>query len=335
MRFPGWLLSFVVVLFVHSHAAAEPWATSDPKSAGWSVQGLGAVEGASKALNPTAFLIVQNGKVVASWGDVSARINVASVRKSLLSALYGIAVSQGRIDLSKDMASLSIDDKAPGLTDTEKTATVRDLLMARSGIYHPAAHETKAIKRKRPERGSHAPGSFWFYNNWDFNALGTIYRQLTGEDIFKSFETRIARPLGMEDFSASDGRYATEASSEHPAYPFRLSARDAARFGQLYLNGGTWAGKQIVPGAWVTESTTAYSWTKRGRQGYGYMWWVLPPEQWGPGAAYAAGFGGQIIAYVPARKLVVVQMVDLKQNPKGIKTSDFIKLLKQIATAAP
>ncbi len=48
-----------------------------------------------------------------------------------------------------------------------------------------------------------------------------------------------------------------------------------------------------------------------------------------------AGFGGQIIAYVPARKLVVVQMVGLKQTPKGIRTSDFLKLLKQITDAAP
>ncbi|MFE0015944.1 serine hydrolase domain-containing protein [Mesorhizobium sp. NPDC059054] len=330
-----WMLAFVIALFLHGHAAAEPWPTADPKAAGWSMPKLAAVEEASKALKPAAFLIVQDGKAIASWGDVTAKINVASVRKSLLSALYGIAVSKGRIDLSKSLASLGIDDKAPALTDTEKTATVRDLLMARSGIYHPAAHETKAIKRKRPERGSHAPGSFWFYNNWDFNALGTIYRQLTGEDIFQSFGTRIARPLGMEDFSPADGRYATEAASEHPAYPFRLSARDAARFGQLYLNGGSWAGKQIVPAAWVKESTTAYSWTKRGRQGYGYMWWVLSPEEWGPNAAYAAGFGGQVIAYVPSKKLVVVQMVDLKQTPEGIKTSDFLKLLKQIAAAAP
>ncbi|WP_234843725.1 serine hydrolase [Sinorhizobium meliloti] len=68
-------------------------------------------------------------------------------------------------------------------------------------IYHATAYETGDIKRKRPARGSHAPGSFWFYNNWDFNALGTIYRQQTGEDIFQSFEKKIARPLDM------DGRF--------------------------------------------------------------------------------------------------------------------------------
>jgi CubicO group peptidase (beta-lactamase class C family) len=280
-------------------------------------------------------MIVQDGRVIASWGDASHKVNVASVRKSLLSALYGIAVGEGRINLSSSLADLRIDDNAPRLTATEKTATVRDLLMARSGIYHPAAHETADIKRKRPERGSHPPGSSWFYNNWDFNVLGTIYRQETGEDIFQSFERRIAQPIGMDDFSVSDGRYALEKLSEHPAYPFRLSARDAARFGQLFLNGGRWGDKQLIPASWVRESTTPYSWAKRIRQGYGYMWWTLPADTWGPDAFYASGYGGQIIAVVPSKRLVVVQTVDLKHNPKGIRTSAFIDLLREIVAASP
>ncbi|MFK4260049.1 serine hydrolase domain-containing protein, partial [Agrobacterium tumefaciens] len=195
--------------------------------------------------------------------------------------------------------------------------------------------ETADIKRKRPARGSHPPGSFWFYNNWDFNALGTIYRQQTGEDIFASFEKRIARPIGMEDFSLKDGSYALEKLSRHPAYPIRLSARDAARFGQLFLNDGKWGTKQIIPASWIRESTTAYSWAKRIRQGYGYMWWTLPEDTWGPHAYYASGYGGQIIAIVPSKRLVVVQTVDLNQNPTGVRTSAFIELLKRIALASP
>lgn len=328
------LLFFVAVLTAGS-AGAKPWETVDPARAGWSVDGLEAARQYSSTLKPTAVMVVQDGKVVASWGDAERKVGVASVRKSLLSALYGIAVSEGRIEISKTLAELGIDDKAPSLTPTEKTATVRDLLMARSGIYHPAAYETRSMTSKRPARGSHAPSTFWFYNNWDFNALGTIYRQQTREDIFESFERKIARPIGMEDFSAKDGRYVTEESSEHPAYPFRLSARDAARFGQLFLNGGRWGDTQIVPEAWVRESTTAYSSAARVRQGYGYMWWILPEDVWGPNAFYAAGFGGQIIAVIPAKRLVVAQTVDLAGNPQGIRTSHFIKMLKQIAAAAP
>lgn len=316
-------------------ASAQAWEDIDPATAGWSTKRLEAAEQRSRSLKPTALMIVQDGRAIARWGDTSHKVNVASVRKSLLSALYGIAVAQRRINLSASLADLGVDDNPPRLTEEEKTATVRDLLMSRSGIYHPAAHETADIKRKRPQRGSHPPGSFWFYNNWDFNALGTIYRQQTGEDIFQSFEARIAAPVGMEDFSAKDGRYALETLSEHPAYPFRLSARDAARFGQLFLNGGVWGNKQVIPASWIRESTTAYSWAKRIRQGYGYMWWTLPEDIWGRNAFYASGYGGQIIAVVPSKRLVVVQTVDLNQNSKGIRTSAFIDLLKEIALASP
>lgn len=326
-------LLFISLLTVGA-ACAQTWEDADPAVAGWSVDRLEAARQQSAALKPTALMIVQDGRVIARWGDTSHKVNVASVRKSLLSALYGIAVTEGRIDLSASLAELGIDDNPPRLTDEEKSATVRDLLTSRSGIYHPAAHETADIKRKRPKRGSHPPGSFWFYNNWDFNALGTIYRQQTGEDIFQSFERRIAAPIGMEDFSVKDGRYALEKLSEHPAYPFRLSARDAARFGQLFLNDGVWGNTQIVPASWVRASTTTYSPAQRIRQGYGYLWWTLPEDMWGKNAFYASGYGGQIIAIVPAKRLVVVQTVDLSQNPKGIRTSAFIDLLKEIASAS-
>ena len=319
--------AFLLVLgiLLAGTAHGQTWEDIDPIAAGWSAERLDAARLQSKTLRTTALMIVQDGKVVARWGDTSRKVNMASVRKSLLSALYGSAIAEGRVKLSSRLSDLGIDDNSPSLTAEEKTATVRDLLMSRSGIYHPAAHETADIKRKRPTRGSHAPGTFWFYNNWDFNALGTIYRQQTGEDIFGSFEKRIARPIGMEDFSVRDGRYASEKLSQHPAYPIRLSARDAARFGQLFLNDGKWGTKQIIPTSWIRESTTAYSWAKRIRQGYGYMWWTLPEETWGPNAFYASGYGGQIIAVVPSKRLVVVQTVDLNQNPKGVRTSAFYR----------
>jgi len=74
------------------------------------------------------------------------------------------------------------------------------------------------MKAARPRRHSHPPGTFYYYNNWDFNALGTIFRQRTGLDIFEAFERRIARPLDMADFEASDGWYADGTESIHPYY---------------------------------------------------------------------------------------------------------------------
>ncbi|HEY6256516.1 MAG TPA: serine hydrolase, partial [Xanthobacteraceae bacterium] len=311
------VIAIVATLGLASNAGAEPlehWQSAEP-AAGLSAEAVRAVHDFGTAFRPTAVMFVRDGQVIASFGDVSRKVNMQSVRKSLLSALYGIAVAQGRIGLTSTLADLAIDDNPPRLTDAEKQATVRDLLMARSGIYHIAAYETPDMGAKRPERGSHAPGTFWYYNNWDFNALGTIYRKLTSEDIFESFAQRIARPIGMEDFSARDGRYVTEPQSIHQAYPFSLSARDAARFGLLFLNGGQWRGRQIIPAAWIKESTTTYSpQTDRSDRGYGYLWWTLQSAEWGADAIMASGDGGQKIAVIPSRRLVVVENVDPREN---------------------
>ena len=137
------------------------------------------------------------------WGDLALKSSVASVRKSVLSVLYGIYLSEGRISLNATLEELDIDD-VECLTPRERQATVADLLKARSGVYHPSVYDTA---RDRPPRGAHAPGSFWFYNNWDFNVLGTIFERQTGETIFDALASRIAIPLQMQDFLREDGHY--------------------------------------------------------------------------------------------------------------------------------
>lgn len=195
---------------------AQPWQSVDPASDGWSVDGLKAAQDYATTLRPTAVMVVQDGKGDRQLGDVSREVTVASVRKSLLSALYGIAVSQSRIDLRSTLADLGIDDKPPALTGAENGPRCAICSWRGLASTHPAAYETGDMRRNRPERGSHVPGTFWFYDNWDFNALGTIYGQQTGEDIFQSFAQRIAQPIGMQDFSARDGTYVSEHHANHP-----------------------------------------------------------------------------------------------------------------------
>jgi CubicO group peptidase (beta-lactamase class C family) len=237
------------------------------------------------------------------------------MRKSLMSALYGVYAAEGKIDLNATLGELGIDDKTP-LTDVEKTATVKDLLSARSGVYIEAAGEAHSMKATRPARGSHAPGAFWYYNNWDFNALGTIFDQLSGEkNIYTAFDKRIAGPTGMQDYVPEELHYAYEPYSRHPYYGFRLSARDAARFGLLFLRNGRWGDKQVVPADWVRESTAAHS-NIGPQSGYGYMWWLgegegaFPNVDEGPGSYYASGANGQEIIVMPSRNLVVVHLAD-------------------------
>jgi CubicO group peptidase (beta-lactamase class C family) len=252
-------------------------------------------------------MIVQSGRVVDQWGDVARKIQVRSVRKSFLSALYGIHVAEGHIDLAKTLEELGIDDNAPALTAIEKQASILDLLRSRSGIYHAAVRETPRMAAARPPRWTQLPGSFWYYNNWDFNVLGTIFEKLTGASIFEEFERRIARPIGMQDYTAADGIYQEGPGSIHRQYMFSMSARDMARFGYLYLRNGRWGGQQIVPAAWVRRSTFPYSTTTEDIAnpftGYGLLWWTC---DWG---FSALGQAGHFIAVIPSKDLVVVHRV--------------------------
>jgi CubicO group peptidase (beta-lactamase class C family) len=210
-------------------------------------------------------IVASDGVTDFAWGDTHRPVNVRSVRKSLVSALYGIAVSEGRLDLDSTLADVGIDDKQPGLTAHEKTATLRNLLEARSGVYHEAAYEALSAKAKRPPRGSHLPGEHWYYNNWDFNALGVIYETVTGEDLYEGFAARIARPIGMADFSPSRCERVFERCSDFPAHTFSISAFDLARFGLVFLNHGAWAGRQVVPAGWIEETKTRNSSTQKKR----------------------------------------------------------------------
>ena len=207
----------------------KEWDHVSAAQSGWSDAALADAQAWSQKINSTAVMVVHHGSVVAEWGDTAARTELASVRKSLLSALICIAVSEHKISLDKTLGELGIDDNPPSLTDTEKKATVRMLLQARSGVYHPALYETAAMARKRPARGSHDPGTFWYYNNWDFNVLGTIYEHATGTGIYDALDRLIAQPIGMQDYRPQDGVYFPGPASSHRAYPLRMSARDLAR----------------------------------------------------------------------------------------------------------
>jgi CubicO group peptidase (beta-lactamase class C family) len=238
-----------------------------------------------------------------------------SIRKPFLGALYGSYVAEGVIDITATLKELNIDDIPPSLTAAEKQATIRDLLMSRSGVYHDAAGEHQTMIDARPERGSHPPGTFFYYNNWDFNALGTIFERVTGKKIFEAFSEDIAERIGMEDFTPQDCTYVFERSgSEHPAYFFRMSSRDLARFGLLYQNYGRWEGEQVVPEEWIRESTAVYPVENSGGDPYGYLWRIIPEEAGLGHGYYHTGLGVHLLAVLPDRKLVLVHRVDTDRD---------------------
>jgi len=318
----------------------ETWQkATTPEDLGWSSEKLAAARAHSERIGSAAVMIVDDGIVVDAWGDTTRKFACHSMRKSLLSALMGIHVDEGHIDLSKTLEELGIDDTEPALTAVEKQATVADLIQARSGIYHVALGEAASMKENRPELHSHAPGTFWYYNNWDFNALGTIFEQETGTRIFEEFDRRIARNMQMEDFQVSDGCYETGPDSIHPVYSFRMSTRDLARFGLLFLRDGRWRDQQIIPADWVRESTATHS-EIGPDSGYGYMWWtgvgggLFPNVRVKEHSFFASGYRGQRVIVLPYRNLVIVHRVDTDSSSADVGNREIGSLLWLILDAA-
>jgi CubicO group peptidase (beta-lactamase class C family) len=294
--------------------------------------GLGDIEQQLRRLDVTAARVHHAGRTIIQVGDASYPVHIHSMRKSIMSALFGQAYDRGQIHLDATLGELGIDD-TPSLTDQEKSARIQDLLAARSGVYLPT---DDGGTLGRPPRGSHPPGTFWCYNNWDFNVLGNIYERITGRSLFLAFEHDLARPLGMIDWDMyQHGSYQYRAdilggTPRYPNYTFRLSARDIGRLGQLYLNNGLWNGRQLLSPEWIAHSTGPLSRTNHqaGLLGmYGYCWWVAgPSDELGhigiADSSYSAiGFGGNFLTILPDLDTVVTVVTDTATSLAGSSAS--------------
>lgn len=278
----------------------DEWRQADPSRYGWDEGALERARSAFEATQGAAVMVVHRGRLIASWGTVEERYTAQSVRKALLNSLVGQLVDDGRLRVDQTLLDLDIDDSEPALTESERRATLHDLLMSRSGIFHSAlyevggwARERGALREAEAAAGNdlYPAGAYWIYNNWDFNTLGTIVERAAGEEIGPLFARRVAAPIGMQDFRAQDVEYTTSDhpaeqrfgnASDHRAYVFDISTRDLARYGLLYLNCGKWRGRQVIPRDWVWESLSGRD-TRDGRGpdeqetgfgDYGYLWQI-------------------------------------------------------------
>lgn len=296
-------------------------------------------------------LILVDGAVIFEWGNTKEKHLVHSIRKALLNSLYGIKIEEGIIDTTQNLLSLGIDDIPNPLTENEKQARIADLLKSRSGVYHHAAAVSEGMLRGMPQRGSYQANEVYYYNNWDFNVLGAILEEKTGESIYKLFENRIAKPLGMLDFKGdftsvnmdddeaqipqTDGFYSFEKSkSKYPAYHFRLSARDLALYGLLYLNKGKWKGKQLISEEWIEKSTTPYSlYNEKYGLAYGMLWNVLTETETRKSRSfYHTGVGIHMLGIYPASKLVLVHRVNTETDYQFHK-GNFYEMIRLVWAA--
>jgi hypothetical protein len=305
------------------------WEHVTPESAGFSSARLEVLSAWLKTHPTTAMMAVYKGKIVFEYGDTSRVTKIASVRKSVLDMLFAAEGKNIKEDISNaTVVQLGLQDKVP-FVHPEELANFEQLISSRSGIYIPNGNTGQDATT--PKRGSEYPGTHFFYNNWDFDALGTAFEKLTHKDIFDALRDDLAVPIGMQDFDRASQKKNFAPESVHPEYAMYLSTRDMARLGVLMLSSGNWGGKQLLDPnflAWSTTLVTPFADINPTglravgmptRWGYGRLWWVWDAPLYpgntlvGPyqGSYSAMGSGGQFITVFPMMDLVVVHKVDI------------------------
>lgn len=310
------------------------WERVAPEVAGFNSAKFEVLRAWLKTEPTSAMMVIANGKLIFSYGDTSHVSKIASVRKSILSMLIGSYVLSGRIDMGQTVKQLGLNDTIP-FTPIEERATLEQLMAARSGIYRDPP--TDELTRLQPPRGSVYPGTYFYYNNWEFDAAGAAFEKISGLDIYDALQKDLAAPLGMQDFHRELQRKIPAPNSRFPEYAMYLSTRDMARLGLLMFNYGVWNGKQVIDPNWIRYSTSIITpWEEmeppilrlKGspeRWGFGLGWWVWDAavfpgginESPFQGAYEARGTGGQYITVIPSRGVVLVHKTDIDADPNA------------------
>ena len=324
------------------------WEKVRPETEGYSSPKFEALRVWLKTQQTTALHISVHGRTIFEYGDVARATKVASVRKSILAMLYGNYVAQGKVNLNQAVEDLELGD-VKAFLPLEKKATLLHLLQARSGIFLPTANQN--LSAWLPKRGSHEPGTWYQYQNWDFNAAGSAFQKLTGKSVFTALEEDLALPIGMQDFDPKLQRLNDEMPvSKHPEYAMYLSTRDTARVGLLMIAHGNWNGKQLIPKDWASRITTLVTpprdlhpvtlgalKSRIGNWGYGLLWWVWDApngdEITGPyqGAYSAVGSNGQYITVLPSMDMVFAHKVDFDNDgSRQISPGEYHTILQMV-----
>jgi CubicO group peptidase (beta-lactamase class C family) len=279
-----------------------------------------------------AFLVIQDDAILyEKYFGGAARDSIVtsfSVAKSFVSALVGIAIGEGKIASVGD----PITKYLPELAERDPRFSqirIEDLLRMSSGIryqefpfltgddaktyYYP--HLRRLALQQTEVVGE--PGAAFLYNNYHPLLLGLILERATGVPVAEYLQERIWKPLGME-YPGSWSLDSTETGFPKMESGINARAIDFARFGRLYLNGGSWEGRQIVPAEWVAESTRMEPVADRGSYypgefdlasaelRYGYMWWGICRAE-GDCDFAAEGNLGQMIHVSPRSGLIMVK----------------------------
>lgn len=300
----------------------DGWQVSTPDAQGFSRADLqrnleGLLTGGSGGID--GIVIVRNDRLVAeAYFNGFARDtqhDMRSVTKSFTASLAGLAIDQGLFTLDDKLSQYVSRFEDFGNNDERKrNIRVANVLNMQSGLNCDDGIESSPGNESNMYRHDDwikyilgvpmqsEPGTFTSYCSGAVTVLGSIIASRSGQKLEDFAQSHLLGPLNMGSVRWLHSPLGvTNASSA-----IQLRPRDAAKFGNLFVNGGRWNGVQVVPQAWVERS--AQNLTAMHGEGYGWLWWksffyVRGAVQ--PGM-YASGNGGNLILVVPSERLVVV-----------------------------
>ena len=302
------------------------WPTASPESQGFDSRLLaGLIDRVRERQLPLHRLVViRRGQLILDatlYPDAPDRPHdEASVTKSITSLLIGIAIDQGYIDSVHQPVTDLLPATAQGRADTRHAAiTVEHLLTMTSGLdcgFEPGERELAAMRRSDdwaafalslPMRAT--PGSTYAYCSCNNHLLSAILSARTRMSALAFAQMYLFGPLEI-----SAARWPADGKGRsHGWGDLHLRPQDLAKIGELFRNGGLWKGRRIVSEAWIRESVSPRVKVREG-VGYGYSWWINTTRT--PHIYEAEGRGGQRLAVVPDKDLVIVF------NGGGVNTDD-------------
>ncbi|MDH3733100.1 MAG: beta-lactamase family protein [Gemmatimonadota bacterium] len=332
---------------------SAPWVEATPAQVGMNAAVVNAAVGAASAIPRfRSLLVVKDGRLVVEeyFGGRTRQSlhDVRSVTKSIVGTLAALAVEEGHISSLDDRIE---DYLAPGVAtlDIEQgLITVRHLLTMTSGFqwdesggigdYGLWIRSDDHIETLLDRPIVNPPGSGFVYNSAAVHLLGVLIEEAVGETLGAFANRALFAPLGIDDvqWEPLTRGYVNGGSG------IDLTARDLARFGQLYLQEGVSGTTRLLPESWVGSATSPqFGWRSSygalDRYTYGYLWWVSESET--ERAYLAWGYGGQFVYVVPSLNLVVVATTDWKLlsaegGPASLEQSVLGVLIEGIHRAA-
>ncbi len=244
--------------------------------------------------------------------------NIASISKSMLSALVGIALERGYVASADDRIADYLPHYFRDIGDAGKLSlTLRDLLTMRHGLAWIEGESERALNRSEDWIAdilslpmTQEPGAQFQYSTGVSHLLSAVLTEATGMSVCEFAQRYLFAPLGIEaEFWGIDPQ-----GYFSGGHSVSMTAREIARFGQLFLNEGRWANEQIVPGWWVAASTSPQVEIGNNYAGYGYYWWLNRIANYDMFSALGAG--GQFLHVIPGLELVMATTHRNFGNPR-------------------